>query len=62
MSTTAASGLLAIVVCAMLQGNPLQVQLQVAADQACILHAGATVACMAWPVGLPRVEYRAGPG
>lgn|GEM_PF-2310760 len=56
MSTTAVSGLFAIVVCAALQGNPLRLQLALDPGHACLLHQGATVACLRWPPGWAMVE------
>ncbi len=56
MSTTAASGLLAIVVCAALQGNPLQLQLRPGDGHACLLRDGAAVACLRWPARWAGVE------
>lgn len=58
MSTTAISGLLAIVVCAMLQGNPLQLQLQSGDGQTCLLRAGAVLACVDSAIVPALVERR----
>jgi len=56
VSTTAASGLLAIVVCAALQGNPLQMQLRLDATHACLLLDHVPVACVRRPAAGSAVE------
>lgn len=60
MSTTAASGLLAIVVCALLQGNPLQVQVRLDGGEACVLRDGKVAACVRLPLPLAKVDPQAG--
>lgn len=58
MSTTAISGLLAIVVCAALQGNPLRLQLQAETGRTCLLRAGVVVACVDVAIAPALVERR----
>jgi hypothetical protein len=60
MSTPAASGLLAILVCGLLQGNPLQLQVRLEGSRACLLQHGVVTACAALPGALAMVDPRAG--
>lgn len=59
MSTPAVSGLLAILVCALLQGNPLHLRISLQAQQACLLRGAHTLACTGLPATWPKVESRA---
>lgn len=60
MSTPAASGLLAILVCGLLQGNPLQLQVRLQGSRACLLQQGVVVACADLPGAMAMVDPRAG--
>lgn len=59
MSTPAVSGLMAIVVCALLQGNPLHLRISLQAQQACLLQGAHTLACTGLPAVWPKVESQA---
>ena len=60
MSTPAVSGLLAILVCGLLQGNPLQLQLRLEGSRACLLHHGEVTACARLPAVVAMVDHWAG--
>lgn len=60
MSTTAASGLLAILVCGLLQGNPLQLQVRLHGNRACLLQQGVVAACIGLPDAMTMVDPRTG--
>lgn len=60
MSTPAASGVLAILVCGLLQGNPLQLQVRLQGNRACLLQQGVVAACAELPGAMAMVDPRAG--